>query len=1067
LPDQPERDPVVFASLSSYLLVASLLLVLSLVWALYDEFFGLRPWKGYQRDFKSRYVAFLEQQIPKQAAAEKAILESAEYQALAQKSKELEEATRGDLAEIDSQVARIERRLDVVTLEYTDKRADVASRIYRLEHTSSPRSRESQQKNLDKFRQGPFRLDLPALDGSGKVEKAAFTYEQLEEEFNRLREQKARLLTQKAEVLRPVADVRREMQTYVQDHLNGLGPEQLKGLLNKAHALSIEIKQINNPEAGLVERCESCHLGIREPVVLTRQDMGGAKDRRAAAFTSHPATELLRIHNPETFGCTPCHNGNGMQVASVQKAHGNYKHWLWPLHPRANVEAGCQQCHAADMVVDHAPVLSQGKELFQQRGCMGCHRFQGYDAEAEELVAVQQQISQLEMRRRETQREIRDAIQAGDQAEDNEAARKFYLKADALRVAISDIDGQIEQLDFRARNLLLDIKKVGPSLKEIRVKVRPEWVPQWIENPHNFRPTTRMPRFRLDEGEVKAVSAFIWQSGVQGKLPAQPPGNPARGQESFATRGCLGCHSIGEGENFTGGTFAANLTRVGEKNNYDYLVRWIHNPRQRTRPYCAFEKRDLTEEDYQKHGLPFVFDLEHSKCPNDGHELQVEQMTVMPSLRLSVEEARDIATYLMTLKQRAPSEYAAAPYLNDPALKAEGRKIVQRYGCAGCHEIAGFETEGRIGTELTKEGSKPLEQFDFGLLVTEAREKGWHSHKGFFEHKLAKPEMFDQGLIKAEGEELKMPNFNLKPQEITALTTFLMGAVDSTVPKSLHYLPADSRRDVQEGWWLVKKYNCMGCHQFQVGQETSLETLAHFQTPEGKDQLPPKLLGEGARVDPEWLRKFLTNPAMHSSDTNRNGVRPYLKVRMPTFYFSPNEVRKLVRFFQALSSQPMPYIPPRLEPLTAQELTLARALFTSHAAPCLSCHATGNPAHDRFATAPNFLLARERLKPGWTKRWLLDPSMISPGTAMPSGLFKRDGERWVFSGPTPPIFAGYQGDQADLLVRYMFEITPEEQRRLIGMSAAVLSAGAGASSEGKNISSRRFQSGSLLARAHE
>ena len=42
-----------------------------------------------------------------------------------------------------------------------------------------------------------------------------------------------------------------------------------------------------------------------------------------------------------------------------------------------------------------------------------------------------------------------------------------------------------------------------------------------------------------------------------------------------------------------GGTFAANLSRVGEKDNYDYLVRWVHNPRERTRPYSPFEKRDL------------------------------------------------------------------------------------------------------------------------------------------------------------------------------------------------------------------------------------------------------------------------------------------------------------------------------------------------------------------------------------------------------------------------------------------------------------------------------------------
>jgi hypothetical protein len=105
-------------------------------------------------------------------------------------------------------------------------------------------------------------------------------------------------------------------------------------------------------------------------------------------------------------------------------------------------------------------------------------------------------------------------------------------------------------------------------------------------------------------------------------------------------------------------------------------------------------------------------------------------------------------------------------------------------------------------------------------------------------------------------------------------------------------------------------------------------------------------------------------------------------------------------------------------------------LFTSEGAPCLNCHATGDPAHDRRATAPNFLLAKERLKPGWTKRWMLDPAMMAPGTAMPSGLFARDGERWVFAGPLPPSFEGYKRDHAELLVRYMFQFTPEEMGRL-------------------------------------
>ena len=173
---------------------------------------------------------------------------------------------------------------------------------------------------------------------------------------------------------------------------------------------------------------------------------------------------------------------------------------------------------------------------------------------------------------------------------------------------------------------------------------------------------------------------------------------------------------------------------------------------------------------------------------------------------------------------------------------------------------------------------------------------------------------------------------------------------------------------------------------------------------------------------------------MNPADPSRNGVRSYLKVRMPTFYFSDEEIMKLLRFFSALASQSQPYIPPKLEPLTDKERDMARQLFTSSAAPCLKCHATGDPNHDKNATAPNFLLAKERLKPGWTTRWITDPSMIAPGISMPSGLFRREGGRWIFAGPLPAGFEGFEGDHAELLVRYMFQLTPEEQHRLLGRS---------------------------------
>jgi len=1048
LPDAPEKDPIISRSMAGYLVIAAFLLMLSLGWSLYDEFFGLRPWKSYERAFAQRYARLLTKEIPQQENALKAVENSSGYKAIQDQIKQAEDSAAPQLKQIHEQTADIDERTSAVLAVLTDARAKVGSMNYVIEHTSSESRKKSMGADRDQYEKGPFPLGPPYRGQS-------FTFEELEDEFTRLQAEKAKLQQQEGEILKPQGDLNKKLQAYVHDHLNGLTPDQLRGLKSKAENFNIEIQQITNLDAGVVDRCESCHVGIREPVILTRKDMGGEKDAMSAAFTSHPDLELLHIHDPAKFGCTPCHNGNGIQVDSVEMGHGEYEHWLRPLYHKANFQSGCQQCHAADMVVDHAPELSAGKMLFQWKGCVGCHRFQGYDSEPEELITNQNQIQQLSVEREDDQRDIKLATDAGDKAPDNETARKYYTQADALRVRISQISVQLDQLEQRTKYLMMGRKKVGPDLKEVRVKIRPEWIPVWLKNPHAWRPTTKMPRLRLDEDDIEDISAYLWQTAIDTSLPHQPPGDPVKGKESFETRGCMGCHSVGEGSSQAGGWFAANLTRVGEKDNYDFLVRWIHNPRERTRPYCPFEKKDITDEDYKKHGLPtYQFDLNNTKCPNDGHELVVEQMTVMPNLRLSWGEARDIASYLITLKH-SDAAYPAAPLMNDPKLKEDGRKKILFYGCAGCHEISGLEEEGRIGTELTTEGSKPLEQMDFALFVRGAEKEGWHNPKGFFEHKLAQPEMYDKGMIKTEAEELHMPDFfepvsskvtkgepELAPeaqQQISQLTTFLMGSLSSEYPKRYFYLPDDYRRDIQDGWWIVKKYNCEGCHQFKVGQDSVLMNISRYQTPEWKDQLPPKLLTEGARVNPEWLTRFLSNPAMSETDTDRDGVRPYLKVRMPTFYFSPIELRKLVRFFQALSNQPMPYIPRKLQPLTAKETEMARALFTSKGAPCLKCHATGDASHDKFATAPNFLLAPDRLKPDWTKHWILDPAMISPGTAMPSGLFKQDETgRDIFAGPVPPVFTGYMGDHADLLVRYMFEITPEEQRRLVGMSAGMM-----------------------------
>ena len=1102
--DTPAPDPIVSRSTSGIMLISALLMTISLAWALYDEAIGQRPWKSIQQEFVSRYTRYLKQIKPNAGKTEQEVRETAEYQTLDEEAKAAIERVKPDIAEIDQRVNYIQSQLNAVTDPFQNQRGRLTVINYNIE-VADESAKAKYRREAEEKKQELVEVELP--DESGKVSVQRVNYTQLEKLYNDLRDEKARLLGKKAELLKEPTELAKKRDDYLKHHLTGLGPAAIDGLIRKMDNFdySILAHQISVNQYNVVDRCQVCHVGIREPLEITAADMapdgpGKNPDNLARAFVSHPRRELLEIHNPDRFGCSGCHWGNGRATTGETKGHGRHRFWLWPMFEKENTEAGCQQCHARDRVTQGADTLNLGRDLFAERGCVGCHRYEGFDRESDALAATRQGIVQLEDQITANEKQIREETEKSGQVEDDTEAKQLLAHSESLRVTNSLLAARIDQLNLQSKYLMQDQKKVGPNLKDVRLKLRKEWLPIWLANPQEFRPGTKMPtfwRFARDEDgqeQIRAVSAYLWQESFDGQPAEQPRGDAGKGKELFESRGCLGCHSIGDPpDNQMGGHFAANLQKIGEKANFNYIVRWIHNPRDRWAPYCPKEKRDLTAEDYSKHNLPFVFDTElHSRCPNDGAELQVQNMTVMPNFRLSESDSRDIATYLFSLS--SPPQYADASFMDDPSLKEKGHALIKQYGCAGCHEIKGFEDEQRIGKELTVEGATPIERLDFALLTHKAMEgedplnlrpdqkehKSWYNHKGFFEHKLEDPSVYDQGKEKDPKDRLRMPEPYLTPEWRTALTTFLLGSVGTegaNVPRSAFFEPQDQRRqDIQNGWWVIKKYNCQGCHQLQVGQRSVVMDLPMFQTPEGKDLLPPRLTSEGARVDPTWLLKFLHDPSLsgtkppemanqvetlvqqngantaqpNSSQTpspngsttqrgnklkpqpglDRNGVRPYLKFRMPTFNFSPNELQILVRFFMAMSGQQEPYIRELLPPLTEQEKLVARQMFTS-GTPCLKCHITGEPAHDATAIAPNFLLAGERLKPDWTFRWLLDPAQISPGTAMPTGLFRKEGERWVINLPNPPQSANEYGqDHARLLVRYMLLMTPEEQARL-------------------------------------
>ena len=76
---------------------------------------------------------------------------------------------------------------------------------------------------------------------------------------------------------------------------------------------------------------------------------------------------------------------------------------------------------------------------------------------------------------------------------------------------------------------------------------------------------------------------------------------------------------------------------------------------------------------------------------------------------------------------------------------------------------------------------------------------------------------------------------------------------------------------------------------------------------------------------------------------------------------------------------------------------------------------------------------------------------------MPTGLFRKEGERWVINLPNPPASANaYLDDHARLLVRYMLQMTPDEQRRLLATAPVATPAAtpAQAPAQGARIKSK-------------
>src|ERR1700739_41985 len=211
--------------MAGLVLISVFLLMLTVSWSLYDEFYGLRPWRSYQTEFSKVYSAYLEKQYQKRKADEQKFYATPEYEKLFADVKAAHETAKVADQQIGEQIDLLDRQRAAMTDAFQTARGLVGALTYQLEQidTKNASAKQSKLNDLNDAKKITYDVAWP-VEG-GRVEARKFTYQELNDLFTSIMNGKAKLVAQRGDVDKPAKDA--------QDKVNEYGKEQLPGMASR------------------------------------------------------------------------------------------------------------------------------------------------------------------------------------------------------------------------------------------------------------------------------------------------------------------------------------------------------------------------------------------------------------------------------------------------------------------------------------------------------------------------------------------------------------------------------------------------------------------------------------------------------------------------------------------------------------------------------------------------------------------------------------------------------------------------------------------------------------------
>ncbi|RUM45599.1 MAG: hypothetical protein DSY80_03155 [Desulfocapsa sp.] len=627
--------------------------------------------------------------------------------------------------------------------------------------------------------------------------------------------------------------------------------DEIKRLTKHAEELKSfipTIKQTWLTQFDTADRCTTCHLGIELPQFADSEQ----------PFTSHPGNHIAPDrHTIDTFGCVICHEGQPVGL-TVEEAHGqNHHNWMAPLLAGKRAESSCEACHpmgsdiAKNAIMTDAPSFTAGRNLYLESNCLGCHVAKGYRRDA----GIGPTLTKLNTKAnpawtaswiKNPKGFLAKTVMPDFELEDEKiVAITAYLHSlskteSANSTARKNIDNK--EAIARGKAKLTDLGCLGchtedgkdtgfgPDLKRVAEKTTPEWLFSWIEDPKKYWPESNMPNLRVPEDEAQDLVAYLSTLKSTETAAAEPSMDKMLVEKGMALAkdtGCTGCHSIAD---FGLGYNAPAHDGIGQK-RADELV-------------FADTKIDKTLADWLQ-----------LKVRNPRSFNTKEMPTLMPNFGLSEEEAEDLLTFLLSIRERnnIPAEYIK-PLTVSTTPAVAGEVLIQENNCTGCHRIKG--EGGTIGPDLGFQGQRinPKWMTEFLMQPTKIRPEGI--------------------------EPTRMPTFDFTEEEAATLSAYFADQSKVSYP---YYAPDKKEfvaADREKAWKIYfQTFSCQSCHSWN-GQGGIV----------GPDQSD---LAKRLRAD--WVKQYLANPQKFIAD-----------VQMPNFEMYPDELEILTDLIMSFNEIPAP-----------------------------------------------------------------------------------------------------------------------------------------------------------------